>query len=152
MLNITTPTYAKTYTTEYPVIIVPTGYPQSPDAFDTTAVDILRYFQNKQFDIKIHSSPETFATFELNSNLKRLGKFAVKEVALPTFLSIMANFIYEHYTSVPSVDSEPVNLTVCIEVCDSNDMKVNKRIDFEGCAEQFDEMASNISDLLNNGN
>ena len=152
MLSITTPSFTAIYPSASEAIIVPTGYPQSPEAFDTTVTELLRYFKSKQFDIEIMSSPETFSTIELNSNVIRLGKMAVKDIALPVLVSILSSFIYDNYIATPSVDSDPVKLKICIEVCDSSDMRVNRRIDFEGTPEQFDEMKSNISDLLKEEN
>ena len=58
-------------------IMVPVGYINSPTAFETTAVDVMKYLKENNFNVDILSTPETFSTIELNSNLIRLGKFVL---------------------------------------------------------------------------
>lgn len=121
------------YSLSADALMIPVGYSNCPTAFETSAIDVLTYLKAKNFNIDILSSPESFTTVELNSNLIRLGKFVVKDIALPCFISIMAAFIYDNYVSVPSVDSNPVKVSIQIEVADSANNKVVKMVDFEVC-------------------
>lgn len=139
-------------TLEHPLIVdavlIPSGYLKNETAFDVTAVEVLNYFKAKDFNIDIDSTPETFSTIELNSNLQRLGKYVVRECAIPLFISIMAAFIYDKCSSASSVDYDPVKVKINIEVCDSTNMKVKNQIEFEGTADEFQQVADNIEQLI----
>lgn len=147
MFTITTPKYNLSYPNGNSALILPTGYRDYPDAFDSSAVAIISYLKGHQFDIDILSSPDEFYTVELNSNLIRLGKFAVKSVAIPFFISLMANYVSNQCSANQAVDEQPVKVSMCVEICDTNSMKVQRHIEFEGTAEDFNEMAENIKTL-----
>ena len=136
----------------YPInsdaLLVPSGYSQYPTAFDSTANDIFKYLKASKFNIDIQTTPNTFTTIELNSNLKRLGKFVVINLALPVFVNLISNFIADNYTSKPSIDDEPIKIEINIEVCDSVSKTVYKNISFEGTAEEFNDVAANIDKIV----
>ena len=148
MLNINTVNSSLTYPLSGDALLIPSGYTQNPEAFEITAVDILNFAKDHSFNLDIFATPDTFRTIELNSNLHRLGKFVVKDVVLPVFVALLATFIQENYLSVPRIDSEPVKVSVCINVCDSLHNEINKKIDFEGTADDFNQMAENIKELI----
>lgn len=149
MYTISSPIYEIAYPTEKAALIVPSGYPDSPNSFDSSAVDIFQYLKGNNFDIDILSTPGTFSIVELNSNLIRLGKFAVKDIVIPVFVGLMINYLSSRCDTTQVVDDEPVKLSMSIEVCDSTNMKVYRQINFEGSADDFNEMASNIEDIIN---
>lgn len=148
MIKVSTLSFPIEYPNTSEALLVPSGYPQAPNAFDITATDVLNFFKNEKFDLTILSTPETFSVVELNSKIIRLGKFAVKDVAIPLFISLLANFIYENFSNKPVVDNNPIELTVSLEVCDSADMRVKKNIYFQGTPEQFKELQESIGEII----
>lgn len=76
--------------------------------FPTGTDFLLQYFQNRlpqEISIDICISDNDYQTFEFNNHYRKIGKFVIKSVAVPIFISIISAYIYDKY--IKSDESKP---------------------------------------------
>lgn len=76
--------------------------------FPTGTDYLLQYFQKRlpqEISIDICISDSDYQTFEFNNHYRRIGKFVIKSVAIPVFVSIISSYIYDKY--IKSDESKP---------------------------------------------
>lgn len=76
--------------------------------FPIETSNILRYFQqnsDKDFTVDICITDELYTEFAFYNNYKRLGKFVVVTVAIPTFVTILSAYVYDKY--IKEEESKP---------------------------------------------
>lgn len=139
------------------VLIVPSMMPAKPKAFMTGTMDLYAVLKAQMGDkIEICIADDDYEEIELNSRTLRLGRFCVKDVALPLFVGVLSAFIYDRLIKEP----EPVEVTVempefqqpatvsfTIAVEDSLGKK--KEFQYEGPAADYKEVAAEIEKLWN---
>lgn len=139
------------------VLIVPSMMPAKPKAFMTGTMDLYAVLKAQMGDkIEICIADDDYEEIELNSRTLRLGRFCVKDVALPLFVGVLSAFIYDRLIKEP----EPVEVTVempefqqpatvsfTIAVEDSLGKK--KEFQYEGPAVDYKEVAAEIEKLWN---
>lgn len=77
--------------------------------FPTGTDYLLQYFQKRlpqEISIDICISDSDYQTFEFNNHYRRIGKFVIKSVAIPVFVSIISSYIYDKY--IKSDESKPL--------------------------------------------
>lgn len=141
------------------VLIVPSMMPARPKAFMTGTMDLYAVLKSQLGNkIEICIADDDYEEIELNSRTLRLGRFCVKEFALPLFIGILGTFIYDRLKN----ESEPIEATVetpeyqqpatvsfTITVEDSLGKK--KEFQYEGPAADYKEIATEIERLWNEG-
>ena len=68
----------------------------------------MQSFQNRlpqEISIDICISDNDYQTFEFNNHYRKIGKFVIKSVAVPIFISIISAYIYDKY--IKSDESKP---------------------------------------------
>lgn len=76
--------------------------------FPIETSNILRYFQqnsDKDFTVDICITDELYTEFAFYNNYKRLGKFVVVTVAIPTFVTILSAYVYDKF--IKEEESKP---------------------------------------------
>jgi len=76
--------------------------------FPIETSNILRYFQqnfDKDFTVDICITDDLYTEFGFYNNYKRLGKFVVATVAIPTFVTILSAYVYDRY--IKEEESKP---------------------------------------------
>ncbi|NHM04322.1 hypothetical protein [Flavobacterium celericrescens] len=76
--------------------------------FPIETSNLLKYFQqnlNQELLIDICITDELYTEFGFYNNYKRLGKFVVLTIAIPTFVTILSAYVYDKY--IKEEESKP---------------------------------------------
>lgn len=136
------------------VVFVPAGIPYNPAAFPVGILDFYQYCKQAMGDDIAYCSTPNMQTIELCSSQLRLGKFLVKDVALPIFLGLIVN--YTSYKMQNHVESEPAKIetqyleepsvSFTVTVVDSADVK-SKTYSYEGPVSGIQEAGNTVEKL-----
>ena len=138
------------------VLIVPSMMTDSPKAFMVGTMDLYAILKAQLGDrMEICIADDDYEEIELNSRTLRLGRFVVLSVALPLFLNIIGNYIYDRITEPKPVETDmdvpeyqqPATVSFTIAVEDSLGKK--KEFQYEGPAADYKEVAAEIEKLWN---
>ena len=138
------------------VLIVPSMMSGQPKAFMVGTMDMYAILKAQLGDrMEICISDEDYEEIELNSRTLRLGRFIVKKVALPLFLSVLGAYIHDRIKEPESVEvtvempeyQQPAAVSFTIAVEDSLGKK--KEFQYEGPASDYKEVAAEIEKLWN---
>ena len=138
------------------VLIVPSMLQDQPKAFMVGTMDLYAILKKNLGDrIEICIADEDYEEIELNSRTLRLGSFMVVSVALPLFLNLVGNYIYDRLTEpdpiVREVDvpeyQQPATVSFTITVEDTLGKK--KEFQYEGPAADYKIVAAEIQKLWN---
>ena len=138
------------------VLIVPSMVADSPKAFMVGTMDIYAILKARLGDrMEICVADDDYEEIELNSRALRLGRFCVKEVALPLFLSVLGAYVYDRVKEPEPVEvtvempeyQQPATVSFTIAVEDS--MGKKKEFQYEGPAADYKAVAAEIEKLWN---
>ena len=136
------------------ILIVPSMMSKQPVAFMSGTMDLFAYLQAEVGDrVEICIREDDYVEIELNSRKIRLGKFMLKDIALPLFLSILGGYIANQCNrpAVPETVIEvqeyqkPVEVKFSITVEDSTGRR--KEFQYEGPATDFKVVSDEILKL-----
>jgi hypothetical protein len=85
----------------------------TPPVFPIGTESLLDYFKKNlppEISIDICIGEDNYLEFAFYNNYKRLGKFVVLAVAIPTFVTILSSYIYDNY--IKEDESKPPIITV----------------------------------------
>ncbi len=138
------------------VLIVPSMIQGQPKAFMVGTMDLYALLKSHLGDkMEICIADEDYEEIELNSRTLRLGSFLVVSVALPLFLNLVGNYIYDWLTEpdpvVKEVDvpeyQQPATVSFTITVEDTLGKK--KEFQYEGPAADYKIVAAEIQKMWN---
>ncbi|UKK50335.1 hypothetical protein L6472_09915 [Prevotella sp. E13-17] len=138
------------------VLIVPSMIQDQPKAFMVGTMDLYALLKSHLGDkMEICIADEDYEEIELNSRTLRLGSFLVVSVALPLFLNLVGNYIYDRLTEpgpvVKEVDvpeyQQPATVSFTITVEDTLGKK--KEFQYEGPAADYKKVAAEIQKMWN---
>ena len=138
------------------VLIVPSMIQDQPKAFMVGTMDLYALLKSHLGDkMEICIADEDYEEIELNSRTLRLGSFLVASVALPLFLNLVGNYIYDWLTEpdpvVKEVDvpeyQQPATVSFTITVEDTLGKK--KEFQYEGPAADYKIVAVEIQKMWN---
>ncbi len=138
------------------VLIVPSMLQNQPKAFVVGTMDLYAILKKNLGDrIEICIADEDYEEIELNSRTLRLGSFMVVSVALPLFLNLVGNYIYDRLTEPDPIAKEvdvpefqqPATVSFTITVEDTLGKK--KEFQYEGPAADYKIVAAEIQKLWN---
>lgn len=138
------------------VLIVPSMMADSPKAFMVGTMDLYAILKAQLGDkMEICIADDDYEEIELNSRTLRLGRFLVKQVTLPLFLSVLGAYIYDRIKEPEPIDvkvelpayQQPATVSFTIAVEDSLGKK--KEFQYEGPAADYKEVAAEIAKLWN---
>lgn len=138
------------------VLIVPSMIQDQPKAFMVGTMDLYALLKSHLGDkMEICIADEDYEEIELNSRTLRLGSFLVVSVALPLFLNLVGNYIYDWLTEpdpvVKEVDvpeyQQPATVSFTITVEDTLGKK--KEFQYEGPAADYKIVAAEIQKMWN---
>lgn len=138
------------------VLIVPSLIQNQPKAFMVGTMDLYALLKSHLGDkMEICIADEDYEEIELNSRTLRLGSFLVVSVALPLFLNLVGNYIYDWLTEpdpvVKEVDipeyQQPATVSFTITVEDTLGKK--KEFQYEGPAADYKIVAAEIQKMWN---
>lgn len=136
------------------ILIVPSMMSKRPMAFMSGTIDLFAYLQSQVGGrVEICIGEDDYEEIELNSRKIRLGKFIIKDIALPLFLSILGGYITNHcdgptdHESVIDVQEfqKPVEVEFSITVEDSTGRR--KEFQYDGPAADYKEVSDEILKL-----
>lgn len=137
------------------VLLIPSGYRDSPHAFSSGTSEFLAYCREKMPGIvDICTTDEGYVEIELNSCTLRINKIVVMEAVFTVFLGVLSNYITDwskNYLTPqePKVECiAPPTVSFSINVIDSV-KGMSKRFDYEGSAEDAPEIIKEIETLWN---
>lgn len=138
------------------VLIVPSMMPAQPKAFMTGTMDLYAVLKTQMGDkIEICIADDDYEEIELNSRTLRLGGFLVVSVALPLFLNLLGNYIYDRLTEpepvVEEVDAPEFRqpATVCFTITVEDSLGKKKEFQYEGPAADYKIVAAEIQKMWN---
>ena len=138
------------------VLIVPSMIQDRPKAFMVGTMDLYAILKEKLGDkMEICIADEDYEEIELNSRTLRLGSFVVMSIALPLFLNIVGNYIYDRLTEpepvVKVVDAPEYQqpATVCFTISVEDAMGKKKEFQYEGPVADYKQVAAEIEKLWN---
>lgn len=138
------------------VLIVPSMMADSPKAFMVGTMDLYAVIKAQLGDkMEICIADNDYEEIELNSRTLRLGRFVVLSVALPFFLNIIGNYVYDRIKEPNSTETgidvpeyqQPATISFTIAVEDS--MGKKKEFQYEGPAADYKAVAAEIEKLWN---
>lgn len=138
------------------VLIVPSMLQDLPKVFMVGTMDLYTILKKNLGDrMEICIADEDYEEIELNSRTLRLGSFMVVSVALPLFLNLVGNYIYDRLTEPDPVAKEvdvpeyqqPATVSFTITVEDTLGKK--KEFQYEGPAADYKIVAAEIQKLWN---
>lgn len=138
------------------VLIVPSMIQDQPKAFMVGTMDLYALLKSHLGDkMEICIADEDYEEIELNSRTLRLGSFLVVSVALPLFLNLVGNYIYDRLTEsgpvVKEVDvpeyQQPATVSFTITVEDTLGKK--KELQYEDPAADYKKVAAEIQKMWN---
>lgn len=135
---------------------------ENPFLFPVETENVIQFFSQKLDSFDICITDEKYQEFAFYSDYKRIGNFLVLSVALPLFLPVLSNFIYDKYvkaeskapiiqvidnstnteinTHISDLDDkkhlEPTHVKFSVTVVDSSGK--SKNISYEGPAKDID--------------
>lgn len=138
------------------VLIVPSMMIDCPKAFMVGTMDLYAILKAQLGDrMEICIADDDYEEIELNSRTLRLGRFVVLSVALPLFLNIIGNYIYDRITEPKTIETDvdlpeyqqpaTVNFTIAVE----DSLGKKKEFQYEGSAADYKEVAAEIEKLWN---
>lgn len=136
------------------VLIVPSMLQDQPKVFMVGTMDLYTILKKNLGDrMEICIADEDYEEIELNSRTLRLGSFMVVSVALPLFLNLVGNYIYDRLTEPDPVAKEvdvpeyqqPATVSFTITVEDTLGKK--KEFQYEGPAADYKIVAAEIQKL-----
>ena len=119
-------------------------------------MELFAYLQSQVGDrVEICIGEDEYVEIELNSRKIRLGKFILKDIALPLFLSILGGYIANRCNrpevSEPLIEvqefQKPVEVEFSITVEDSTGRR--KEFRYDGPAADYKEVSDEILKLWN---
>lgn len=138
------------------ILIVPSMMSKQPMAFMSGTMELFAYLQSQVGDrVEICIGEDEYVEIELNSRKIRLGKFILKDIALPLFLSILGGYIANQCNrpAVPEPVIEvqefqkPVEVEFSITVEDSTGRR--KEFQYDGSAADYKDVSDEILKLWN---
>ena len=138
------------------VLIVPSLIQNQPKAFMVGTMDLYAILKAQMGDkMEICIADDDYEEIELNSRTLRLGRFWVKQVALPLFLSVLGAYIYDRLKEPEPVEvtvelpgyQQPATISFTIAVEDTLGKK--KEFQYEGPAADYKQVAAEIEKLWN---
>ena len=138
------------------VLIVPSLIQNQPKAFMVGTMDLYAVLKAQMGDkMEICIADDDYEEIELNSRILRLGRFCVKQVALPLFLSVLSAYIYDRLKEPEPVEvtvelpeyQQPATVSFTIAVEDTLGKK--KEFQYEGPAADYKQVAAEIEKLWN---
>jgi hypothetical protein len=138
------------------VLIVPSLIQNQPKAFMVGTMDLFAILKAQMGDkMEICIADDDYEEIELNSRILRLGRFCVKQVALPLFLSVLGAYIYDRLKEPEPVEvtvelpkyQQPATVSFTIAVEDTLGKK--KEFQYEGPAADYKQVAAEIEKLWN---
>lgn len=138
------------------VLIVPSLIQNQPKAFMVGTMDLYAVLKAQMGDkMEICIADDDYEEIELNSRILRLGRFCVKQVALPLFLSVLGAYIYDRLKEPEPVEvtvelpeyQQPATVSFTIAVEDTLGKK--KEFQYEGPAADYKQVAAEIEKLWN---
>ncbi len=138
------------------VLIVPSMMADSPKAFMVGTMDLYAIIKSQLGDkMEICIADDDYEEIELNSRTLRLGRFLVKQVTLPLFLSVLGAYIYDRIKEPEPIDvkvelpayqqSATVSFTIAVE----DSLGKKKEFQYEGPAADYKAVAAEIEKLWN---
>lgn len=138
------------------VLIVPSMMADSPKAFMVGTMDLYAIIKSQLGDkMEICIADDDYEEIELNSRILRLGRFLVKQVTLPLFLSVLGAYIYDRIKEPEPIDvkvelpayqqSATVSFTIAVE----DSLGKKKEFQYEGPAADYKAVAAEIEKLWN---
>lgn len=138
------------------VLILPSMIRNQPKAFMVGTMDLYAILKKNLGDkIEICIADEDYEEIELNSRTLRLGRFVVVSVALPLFLNLLGNYIYDRLTEsepvVEEVDAPEFRqpATVCFTITVEDTLGKKKEFQFEGPVADYKIVAAEIQKMWN---
>ena len=138
------------------IVGLPEDLRQNVMAFMVGTMDLYALLKSHLGDkMEICIADEDYEEIELNSRILRLGSFLVVSVALPLFLNLVGNYIYDRLTEpgpvVKEVDvpeyQQPATVSFTITVEDTLGKK--KEFQYEGPAADYKIVAAEIQKMWN---
>lgn len=138
------------------VLIVPSLIQNQPKAFMVGTMDLYAVLKAQMGDkMEICIADDDYEEIELNSRILCLGRFCVKQVALPLFLSVLGAYIYDRLKEPEPVEvtvelpeyQQPATVSFTIAVEDTLGKK--KEFQYEGPAADYKQVAAEIEKLWN---
>lgn len=138
------------------VLIVPSLIQNQPKAFMVGTMDLYAVLKAQMGDkMEICIADDDYEEIELNSRILRLGRFCVKQVALPLFLNVLGAYIYDRLKEPEPVEvtvelpeyQQPATVSFTIAVEDTLGKK--KEFQYEGPAADYKQVAAEIEKLWN---
>ena len=131
------------------VLAVPFGYNDAPYAFPQRTDELFRFCQENNLKIEILVDDDKYEEIELNSHVMRIGKFIVKDLVLPLFISVLGAYIYENTRNDFDTDEvvefvAPTEVEFEMEVIDSLQQRKSMTFKFKGEAKEFTVAAEEI--------
>lgn len=138
------------------VLIVPSMMADCPKAFMVGTMDLYAIIKAQLGDkMEICIADDDYEEIELNSRTLRLGRFLVKQVTLPLFLSVLGAYIYDRIKEPEPIDvkvelpayqqSATVSFTIAVE----DSLGKKKEFQYEGPAADYKAVAAEIEKLWN---
>lgn len=136
------------------VLIVPSLIQNQPKAFMVGTMDLYAVLKAQMGDkMEICIADDDYEEIELNSRILRLGRFCVKQVALPLFLSVLGAYIYDRLKEPEPVEvtvelpeyQQPATVSFTIAVEDTLGKK--KEFQYEGPAADYKQVTAEIEKL-----
>lgn len=103
--------------------------------------EIFRFLKKSSVNVEVCIDDDKYYELALHSDLKRIGKFVVKEFALPVFIAVISTYITANYIEENENNNSKDEIKIEITVIDSLS---SKRIDYEGPADKFEDAAETI--------
>lgn len=138
------------------VLIVPSLMQNQPKAFMVGTMDLYAILKAQMGDkMEICIADDDYEEIELNSRILRLGRFCVKQVALPLFLSVLGAYIYDRLKEPEPVEvtvelpeyQQPATVSFTVAVEDTLGKK--KEFQYEGPVADYKQVAAEIEKLWN---
>jgi len=121
------------------ILIVPEERFKDRDipVFPVKTEELFTFFKNRNLNVEICIEDNQYIELSLHADFRRLGKFVVKKVVLPIFITVLAAYITNKILRI----DETRRITMEIIVIDSTKAK---KINFEGTAKDFIELSGDI--------
>lgn len=136
------------------ILIVPSMMFDKPEAFVSGTMELFAYLQSRVGDrVEICIADEDYLEIELNARKLRLGKFLIKEIALPVFVGVLGAYIYDNLKVSNNVNppveiqeyQKPTEIDFTIIIEDSTGRR--KEFSYDGPAEDYKMVAEEIERL-----
>lgn len=105
--------------------------------FPVKTEEVFNYLKKNKLNIEICIENEEYFELALHGDLRRLGKFVIKKVVLPVFISVLAAYVVN---KIMKFDETTIVKIEIIAIDERNARKIN----FEGSGEQFIKLSNDI--------